>query len=58
MGRALVDALHAQMRAEGIEEVWVLSDNSEAGAFYEACGYAVDEVQGVMLSHSVADREA
>ncbi|WP_192930801.1 GNAT family N-acetyltransferase [Deinococcus sp. AJ005] len=58
VGRALVDALHKQMRAEGIQEVWVLADNPEAGAFYEACGYAVDEVQGVMLSHSVADREA
>ncbi|MBB6018336.1 GNAT family N-acetyltransferase [Deinococcus radiopugnans] len=55
VGRALVDALHTQMRAEGIEEVWVLADNPEAQAFYENCGYAVDELQGVMLSRQIGD---
>jgi N-acetylglutamate synthase-like GNAT family acetyltransferase len=50
VGRALVAALHAQMRAEGLEEVWVLSDNPGAQGFYEACGYVVDELQGVVLS--------
>ncbi len=53
VGRALVSALHEQMRAEGTEEVWVLSDNPEAQAFYENCGYAVDELQGVMLSREL-----
>lgn len=55
VGRAMVDALHTQMRAEGIEEVWVLADNPEAQAFYENCGYAVDELQGVMLSRQIGD---
>ncbi|CAM3705560.1 GNAT family N-acetyltransferase [Deinococcus frigens] len=50
VGRALVAALHEQMRVEKITEVWVLADNPEAQAFYENCGYAVDELQGVMLS--------
>lgn len=58
VGRALVDALHDQMRLEGIEEVWVLADNPEAQAFYENCGYTVDELQGVMLSRQIGDREA
>ncbi len=58
VGRALMAALHGQMRAEGIGEVWVLSDNLEAQAFYEDGGYAVDELQGVLLSRQVGDREA
>ncbi|GGO38544.1 GNAT family N-acetyltransferase [Deinococcus humi] len=58
VGRALLAALHRQMRAESIGEVWVLSDNPEAQAFYEDGGYAVDELQGVLLSRQVDDREA
>lgn len=58
VGRALVAALHGQVRAEGIGEIWVLADNPEAEAFYEACGYAVDELQGVMLSRQIGEREA
>ena len=53
VGRALVDALHDQMRESGIAEVWVLADNPEAQAFYEFCGYGVDELQGVMLSREI-----
>lgn len=59
VGRALVAALHAQMRAEGLAEVWVLSDNDEATAFYQSFGYAVDPLQGVLLSREVSpDRPA
>ena len=53
VGRALVAALHAQMRAVGVGGVWVLADNPGAQAFYEACGYAVSELQGVMLEREV-----
>lgn len=53
VGRALLAALHAQMRAEQIQEVWVLADNPEAQAFYESCGYEVDGLQGVMLSREM-----
>lgn len=53
VGRALMDALHEKMRQEGIHDVWVPADNPGAQAFYEACGYEVDELQGVMLSREV-----
>ncbi|MFC4425956.1 GNAT family N-acetyltransferase [Deinococcus navajonensis] len=52
--RALMEALHQQIRAEGIEEVWVLADKPGAQAFYAACGYQTDELQGVMMSASVS----
>ncbi len=54
VGRALIEALHATMKAASIEEVWVLADNPEAKAFYESCGYAVDDLQGEMLSFTVS----
>ncbi len=53
VGRALVAALHARMRAEGLAEVWVLCDNPGAQRFYEACGDVVDELQGVVPSRLV-----
>ncbi|MBZ9712381.1 GNAT family N-acetyltransferase [Deinococcus multiflagellatus] len=53
VGRALVAALHGQMRAQGIRGVWVAADNEGAQAFYRACGYEVDELQGVILSRTV-----
>lgn len=56
VGRALLAALHGLMRESGIAEVWVLADNPEAKAFYESCGYAVDELQGVMLARDIPDR--
>lgn len=56
VGRALLAALHDQMRESGIAEVWVLADNPEAQAFYESCGYGADELQGVMLSRDISDR--
>lgn len=53
VGRALVDALHTQMRERGIGSVWVAADSEEARAFYEACGYELDDLQGVILSRAV-----
>ncbi|WP_412026943.1 N-acetyltransferase family protein [Deinococcus yunweiensis] len=53
VGRVLVAALHDQMRREGISLVWVLADNDGAQAFYEAAGYAVTDLQGVMLEREV-----
>lgn len=53
VGRALVAALHTRMRHEGISAVWVLSDNPQAQAFYEDAGYAVTELQGVMLERDI-----
>ncbi|THF86448.1 GNAT family N-acetyltransferase [Deinococcus sp. KSM4-11] len=53
VGRALVGALHAQMRAEAISLVWVLADNDVAQTFYEDAGYEVTELQGVMLEREV-----
>ncbi|MFC4637341.1 GNAT family N-acetyltransferase [Deinococcus hohokamensis] len=53
VGRALMEALHRQMQAEDIEEVWVLADNPGAQAFYAACGYRTDELQGVMMSAAI-----
>jgi ribosomal protein S18 acetylase RimI-like enzyme len=54
IGRALVEALHAKMKEEGIEEVWVLADNPEAQTFYETCGYELDELQGEMLTFHIS----
>lgn len=56
VGRALVAALHDQLRQEGVAEVWVLADNPEAQAFYGSCGYEVTALQGVMLACEVCDR--
>ncbi|GGK97401.1 GNAT family N-acetyltransferase [Deinococcus radiotolerans] len=53
VGRALVRTLHAKMQAHGIGSVWVAADNEDARAFYEACGYELDELQGVILSREV-----
>jgi GNAT superfamily N-acetyltransferase len=39
VGRALLDAAHAWMTANGVAESWVLADNPVAAAFYGACGY-------------------
>ncbi len=53
VGRALVAALHEQMKSEKIAEVWVLADNPEARLFYESCGYEIDELQGEMLTFTL-----
>jgi ribosomal protein S18 acetylase RimI-like enzyme len=53
VGAALVAALHDEMKARGISEVWVLADNRDARLFYEACGYEIDDLQGEMLSFTV-----
>ncbi|GAA5438907.1 hypothetical protein Dcae01_00401 [Deinococcus caeni] len=53
VGCALVAALHAHMREQGIRSVWVAADSEEAQAFYRACGYDTDELQGVILSRTL-----
>jgi ribosomal protein S18 acetylase RimI-like enzyme len=51
VGRALVEEMRAWAQSAGVPEVWVLADNSEAEAFYEACGFrrGRDDEQGVMM---------
>lgn len=39
VGRALIDELAAWMREHGLRTMWVLADNPDAAAFYEACGF-------------------
>ena len=53
VGCALVAALHAHMREQGIRSVWVAADSEEAQAFYRACGYDTDELLGVILSRTL-----
>lgn len=53
VGRALVAALHAHMREQGVRSVWVAADSEEAQAFYRACEYDTDELQGVILSRNL-----
>ncbi|MBS2021533.1 MAG: GNAT family N-acetyltransferase [Deltaproteobacteria bacterium] len=47
-GRALLEAMFAWMRAEGIETVWVGADNPGAVAFYRACGFG-EHVEGAVF---------
>lgn len=54
IGRALIGAMDRWMREQGIVEVWVLADNSIAVAFYEACGFAVNDEQPVYLTRTIA----
>ena len=56
IGRALVRALDEWMRAQHVAEVWVLADNAGAEAFYVACGFARDELQGVQYVKRTAQR--
>jgi GNAT superfamily N-acetyltransferase len=48
VGRALVRAMDEWMGEHGVSEVWVLADNPGAEAFYVACGFARDPLQGVV----------
>lgn len=52
VGRALVDAMTAWMRAHEVAEVWVLADNDGAVAFYRACGFTVPDGQATYLVRS------
>jgi aminoglycoside 6'-N-acetyltransferase I len=49
VGRALLAALDAWMRAHDVREAWVLADNPGATAFYRACGF-VDAEQPTYLT--------
>jgi aminoglycoside 3-N-acetyltransferase I len=53
IGTALVDAMTRWMGDHGVREVWVLADNDEAVAFYEACGFARDDVHVTQLTRRV-----
>ena len=55
IGRALVDAMSSWMRAEDIDEVWVLADNPDAVAFYGACGFAVETPAPTYMSSPAFD---
>ena len=51
VGTALVAEMLRWMAEAGVGEVWVLADNPEAEAFYEACGFrrGADNDQGVLM---------
>jgi predicted N-acetyltransferase YhbS len=49
IGRALIGEMERWMAAEGVREVWVLSDE-EAEGFYRACGFERDQVQPVQMT--------
>jgi GNAT superfamily N-acetyltransferase len=51
VGSALVAEMRRWMEQMGIPEAWVLADNSEAEAFYAACGFrrGDEHEQGVLM---------
>lgn len=49
IGRALVEACVAWMRARGMHTIWVLADNPGAEAFYLACRFIREREQPTML---------
>jgi GNAT superfamily N-acetyltransferase len=53
IGSALVGAMRAWMREEGVVEAWVLADNPGAESFYSACGFARDDDQPVQMTLTV-----
>jgi GNAT superfamily N-acetyltransferase len=50
VGRALVEEMARWASGAGVREVWVLADNPDAEAFYEACGFVrgAGHEQGVL----------
>ena len=52
IGRALMAELDNWMTDHGVASVWVLADNEGAEAFYAACGFTRDELQGVHMTRS------
>ncbi len=54
IGRALLDAMGAWMRAHAVDEVWVLADNDGAVAFYAACGFAVSDGPAIYMTRERA----
>lgn len=53
IGRQLIAHMHAWMRANQVNEVWVCADNPEAVAFYRACGFGVETGQPVYMTRSL-----
>jgi ribosomal protein S18 acetylase RimI-like enzyme len=53
IGTALVDAMMRWMGYSFVRDVWVLADNDEAAAFYEACGFTRDALQPTQMSRRV-----
>ncbi|HMA34010.1 MAG TPA: GNAT family N-acetyltransferase [Chloroflexia bacterium] len=53
IGRALLAAMEAWMRENGVTEVWVLADNPGAVAFYRACGFATDDSMAVYMTRQL-----
>ncbi len=53
IGTALVDAMARWMGYSFVRDVWVLADNDEAVAFYEACGFTRDALQPLQLSRRI-----
>jgi GNAT superfamily N-acetyltransferase len=50
IGTALLQAMQAWMRAEGVPVAWVLADNPGAESFYAACGFSRDAEQAVQMT--------
>ncbi len=53
VGRKLLEAMREWLRAEGVNDVWVLADNPDAEEFYSALGFERDEEQAVQMSLSL-----
>ncbi len=50
VGRALVAAMNAWMRAHDVDDIWVLADNDGAVAFYRACGFDIPDGQATYMT--------
>lgn len=55
IGRALIQTLRTWMREASISYVWVLADNDEARAFYEACGFRLNPGTAIYLEAGSED---
>lgn len=53
IGRALLEELHTTTAATPCRTIWVLADNPEARAFYEAAGYVAPADQPTYLELAV-----
>jgi hypothetical protein len=52
---SLIATLRAWMREAGLSYVWVLADNAEARAFYEACGFRLNPGTSIYLEAGAPD---
>lgn len=53
IGRQLMAALDEWVATTPIRSIWVLADDADATAFYEACGYERDDDQPTYLERTV-----